>query len=165
MEIGENCVIHPSVKFGENVKVGNNCVIMEGCEIGDETVVEHFVLLKKGTKIGNNCYVDSYVRSSGDNLIGDNVTLRFGSTIAREVIIKNNAFISPNVMTIYSTHEGKKMPGTIIGERAHVGTAAVIGPSINIGDDVVIGAMAFVSKHCEEPGIYLGVPAKKREKK
>jgi len=118
-------------------------------------------LLKKGTRIGNNCYVDSYFRSSGDNRIGNNVTLRFGSTIAREVYVDDGVFISPNVMTIYSKHTGERGTGTYIKNKAFIGTAAVIGPNVTIGEGVVIGANAYVSKDCLEEGIYVGVPAKK----
>ena len=156
-------IIHPSFKHGANFKVGNFCIIDEGVVVGDNVTIENFVLLKKGTRIGNNVFIDSYVRSSGNNSIEDNATLRYGVTMAKEVIVRKNAFISPNVMTIYSTHKGQPVPGTVIGERAHIGTAAVIGPGVKIGPDVVIGALAFVSKDCLEPGIYVGVPAKLKE--
>ncbi len=153
-------VIHESFKHGKNFKIGYHCIIEEDVEVGDNVEIQHFVLLKNGTKIGNNVFVDSYVRSSGCNRIGNNITIRFGATIARAVTIEDDTFISPNVMTIYSTHQGKKVPGTIIGKNCHIGTGAVIGPGIKIKEKVVIGALAFVSKDCTEEGIYGGVPAK-----
>jgi acetyltransferase-like isoleucine patch superfamily enzyme len=122
------------------------------------------VLLKKDTKIGKNVFIDSYVRSSGENEIGNDVTIRYGATIAKEVIIKDRVFISPNVMTIFSTHEGKFIKETLIDSMAFIGTAAVIGPGVKIGKKVVIGSMAYVSKDCLEPGTYIGVPAKKHIK-
>lgn len=118
-------------------------------------------MLKKNTIIGKDCYVDSYFRSSGDNFIGNNVTLRFGSTIARKVFIEDNVFISPNVMTVYSTHAGDKSKGTYIKKGAFIGTAAVVGPGVFIEKQVVIGSQAYVSRDCTtEGGIYVGVPAK-----
>ena len=152
--IGENVLI------GNNVRIGHHCIIDEGVVIGDNVVIENYVLLKQNTKIGKNTFVDSYVRSSGNNSIGNNVTLRYGATIARAVEVCDNVFISPNVMTIYVTHEGKQIVGTIIKDNAFIGTAAVIGPGITIGKGVVIGAMAYVSKSCIEKGTYVGVPAK-----
>ena len=95
--------------------------------------IENFVVLKNGTKIGNNVFVDSYVRSSGDNRIGNNVTLRFGCTIAREVTVEDGVFVSPNVMTVYSKHTGEKVGGTVIGANSHIGTAAGIGPGVHAG--------------------------------
>lgn len=152
--------IHPSFKHGKNFKIGDFCIIHEDVEVGDNVTIENYVLLKKGTKIGSNVFVDSYVRSSGSNKIGNNVTLRFGSTIAREVTIEDNVFISPNVMTIYSTHAHNKVPGTFVGDSAFIGTAVVLGPGVKIEKGVVVGSMAYVDKDLSEKGIYVGIPAK-----
>ncbi len=154
-------IIAADFKHGKNFKIGHHCIIQEGCEVGDDVTIENFVLLKKGTKIGSNVFVDSYVKSSGSNRIGSNVTLRFNATIAREVTVEDDVFISPNVMTIYSTHEGEKRGGTVIGKGCFIGTNAVLGPSVKIGENTVIGAMAYVAKDCEPNAIYVGIPAKK----
>jgi UDP-2-acetamido-3-amino-2,3-dideoxy-glucuronate N-acetyltransferase len=153
--------IHYTLKYGRNLKIGRFCVILDDVIVGDNVEIENFVLLKSGTRIGDNVYVDSYVRSSGSNKIGNNVTLRFGSTIARNVNIGNDTFISPNVMTIYTTHKGEKSKGTYIGDNVFIGTNAVIGPDIKIGNKVVIGSMSYVTNNCLKPGLYRGIPAVK----
>jgi UDP-N-acetylglucosamine acyltransferase len=152
--------IHESFKHGKNLKMGNFNVIEEDVVVGDNVDIQNFVLLKKGTRIGDNCYVDSYFRSSGDNYIGDGVTLRFGSTIARKVAVGNDVFISPNVMTVYSLPDGSKSSQTLIGDGAFIGTAVVLGPDIKIVPGCVIGANSFVNKSCLERGVYVGNPAK-----
>lgn len=152
-------VIAADFKHGKNFQIGHHCVIHEGCEVGDNVQIENFVLLKKGTKIGNDVFVDSYVKSSGDNHIGSNVTLRFNATVAREVTVEDDVFISPNVMTIYSTHEGEKRGGTRIMKGAFIGTSAVIGPNVHIGQNAVVGALSYVHKDCDANGIYTGTPA------
>lgn len=148
-------------QYGKKLQMGGFCVIQENCSVGDHVDIQHFVLLKEGTKIGNNCYIDSFVRSSGNNQIGNNVTLRFGSTIARQVIIKDNVFISPNVMTIYSDHKGKSKGRIIIGKGAFIGTNTVIQAGVKIAPKTVIGALSLVTKDILDPGIYVGIPAKK----
>ena len=162
MKTGKYCDIAEDFKCGKNFVCGSYVKIAEDVVVGDDVNIEHFVLLKKGTRIGNNVYVDSYVRSSGNNKIGNNVTLRFGSTIARDVTVEDDVFISPNVMTVYSKHTGEKVPGMVIGAGTHVGTNAVIGPGVKIAPNTTIGAMAYVTKDCKEPGIYVGIPAKKK---
>ena len=146
--------IHPSVKMG----VFN--VVWEDCEIGEGTVIKSHVELRPGTKIGKNCYIDSYVRSSGENKIGDDVTLRFGCTIARQVTIEDGAFISPNVMTIYSDHRGEKHGGIVIGAGAHIGTNAVLHHAVKVGPGAVIGAMSLLTKDALE-GTWIGAPARR----
>jgi acetyltransferase-like isoleucine patch superfamily enzyme len=64
-------------------------------------------------------------------------------------------------LTVYSTHEGRGIPETIIGPHSFVGAADVIG--VKIGEGVVIGVRAYVSKDFLEKGIYVSVPG--REKK
>ncbi len=153
--------IHESFKFGENFKIGKFCVIEDDVIVGDNVNIGHYVLLKKGTRIGNNCFIDSYVRSSGDNKIGDHCTIRYGATIAKNVIIDDNVFISPNVMTIYSDPNGLHGKPTYIKTNAFIGTAAVLKNSITINSGVVIGAMSYVNMDCKEAnGIYVGQPAK-----
>jgi len=154
-------VIHKSFKYGKNFIIGDFCVIEEGCEVGDNVDMQNYVLLKKGTKIGNDCYVDSYFRSSGDNEIGNNVTLRFGSTIARKVFVRDNVFISPNVMTVYSLPDGSTSAATVIGDGCFIGTAAVLAPNIEIKSGSIGGANSFVNKSILECGVYAGNPAKK----
>jgi acetyltransferase-like isoleucine patch superfamily enzyme len=161
VEIGNYNRIGKNVTIGAGSKIGHHCIIDDDVTIGKNVVIENFVLLKKYTIIGDESFIDSYVRSSGSCKIGNRVTVRYGATIAKKVTIENDAFISPNVMTIYSTHEGIGVPGTLIGAKAHIGTAAVLGPGIKIAPSVVIGAMAYVSKNCSEKGVYVGVPAKK----
>ena len=154
-------IIHNSFKHGKGFKIGNFCVIKEDVEVGDNVTIENFVLLKKGTKIGNDVFVDSYVRSSGDNNIGNGVTIRFGATIARKVIISDGVFISPNVMTVYSLPDGTQSAFTLVEKDAFIGTAAVIGPNVTIASGCIIGANTFVNKDCLDKGIYAGNPAKK----
>lgn len=155
----ETNIIAEDFQHGKNFKIGHHCIIQEGCIVGDNVTIEHFVLLKKGTIIGDNVYVDSYVKSSGDNQIGSNVTLRFNATIAREVTVEDDVFVSPNVMTIFSTHKGEKKGGTVMGKGSFIGTNAVIGPNVKIGERAVVGSMAYVSSDCVANGIYTGIPA------
>ena len=161
MKRGKGCVVASDFRHGKNFRMGNYCVIMRGCQVGDNVWLEHFVLLKPGTVIGSDTFVDSYVKSSGQNRIGSHVTLRFNATIAREVIVEDDVFISPNVMTIYSTHTGEKRGGTVIGAGCHIGTNAVIGPAVKIAAGSVIGALAYVNRNIEEQGVYIGAPARK----
>lgn len=153
--------VHESFTHGVNLKIGKYCCIEEDVVVGDNVELGYYVLLKKGTRIGNDTFVDSYVRSSGDNLIGNGVTLRFGATVARKVHIDDEAFISPNVMTIFKKHTGEMSKGSYIGKRCHIGTAAVIGADVQIANDTVIGAMAYVHRSIDKPAIYAGVPARK----
>jgi len=152
--------LHTSFKHGKNFKIGQFNIIEEDVIVGDNVTIENHVTLKNGTRIGNHVFVDSYVRSSGNNLIGNWVTLRFGATIAREVVIEDNVFISPNVMTIYSTAGGQIVPGIKIKKGAFIGTSAVIGPGLIVEKEVTLGVMSYLTHDADiQGGVYTGVPA------
>jgi UDP-N-acetylglucosamine acyltransferase len=134
----------------KNVKVGNN---VEIC---------NYVLLKPKTNIGNNCYIDSYVASSGDCIIGNNITLRYGSIIARNVIIEDNCFFAVGVKTIYLNHSANKFKNKLIIKKGcYIGNDSIIMGGITIAENCIIGAHSFINKNTEPDGVYVGTPARR----
>jgi acetyltransferase-like isoleucine patch superfamily enzyme len=161
MKYGTTNMVAPDFRHGKGLRIGEFCVIEKDVIVGDDVTICNYVLLKAGTRIGDGTFVDSYVKSSGNNRIGNNVVLRFNATIAREVTVEDDVFVSPNVMTMYGTHERERIGGIVIGERSFIGTNAVIGPGVKIAPGTVVGALALVNKDIEEPGTYAGIPARK----
>lgn len=135
--------------FGKNVKVVEP-VNLYGCSIGDNTFVGPFVEIQKGVVIGRNCKIQSH------------------SFICELVSIGDQCFISHGVMFINDVFKDGKPAGgrpekwlpTRIGNNVSIGTNATILP-VQICDNVVIGAGAVVTKSIEEPGVYVGNPARK----
>ena len=68
-------------------------------------------------------------------------------------MIKNYVHISP----------GAALGGTVqVGEETHIGIGATVKNNIEICPNCTIGAGAVVVKNINEPGIYIGVPIRKR---
>lgn len=149
-----------SVNIGKNVEIGNNCTIEDNCTIGNGTKIKCGVEIRSGTIIGENCYIDSGVISSGNNVIGDNVTLRFNSIIARGCNIGDDSYICPQVMTNNVDHEQNPIGGATVGKDCFIGTQTVLAAGISIIDKTTVGSCSMVTKSIKEPGIYIGVPAK-----
>ncbi len=158
---GYNSIIEQNVIVGDNVKIGNFCIIHSGVIIGDNTVIMDYVELRSGTIIGKDCYIDSRVSSSGNCRIGNNVTLRYDSIIARGVEIGDGSYICPRVMTNNLNTDKEQIGGATFGKNCFIGTNAVIQHGLTITDDVTIGSMSFVNRNCDERGVYVGIPAKK----
>lgn len=168
--VGEYCLIDDGVVIGEGVRIGDFCKIQEGCVIGDNTLIKDYVRLAKNTIIGKNGMIDSFVKSSGQNRIGDNVTLRYDSIIARGVEIYDDVFISPQLMTENVSHRGEQIGGAKIGVddwkhetkyRVFIGTNATLAAGITVVSGVIIGSKTNVRKDITEPGVYVGNPARK----
>jgi acetyltransferase-like isoleucine patch superfamily enzyme len=119
-----------------------------------------YVELRPRTLFGDDCYVDSGVKTSGECVIGNRVTLRYDAIVARNVVIEDDVFISPQVMMIHIPFMEKEKKPTTIKRGAKIGTDATIGDGVTIGEGVIIGAKAYVNRDCLEPGTYVGIPAK-----
>lgn len=158
-------IISVNAKIGKNVKFGDFCIVEDNVEIGDNTILKNYVELRSGTKIGKNCYIDSRVSSSGNNSVGDNVTLRYDTILARGVNVGSNTYICPRVMTNNLNKSQDGIGGADIGENCFIGTNVVLQYGIKICDNTIVGSMSFVNKDIQEPGVYVGAPAKKLNKK
>lgn len=137
------------VRFGENVRIIEP-VNLYGCTIGDNTFIGPFVEIQKDVRIGKNCKIQTH------------------SFICELVDIGDDCFISHGVMFINDLFSTGKPAGgdrskwkrTRIGDKVSIGTNATILP-VRIADHTVIGAGAVVTHDIDEPGIYVGNPARK----
>ncbi len=152
-------------KHGKNLQIGKYNHIHPDVEVGDDVTIRSYVELRNGTIIGDRCYIDSGVKSSGQCKIGNDVTIRYDAIIARNVIIEDGVFISPQVMFINIPFKEKEKKATIIRKGAKIGTNATINDGVEVGEGVIIGAKAFVNRDCLELGVYIGNPARLLTKK
>ena len=92
----------------------------------------------KNTKIGKDCYIDSRVSTSGDCEIGNNVTLRYDTIIARGCKIGDNTYVCPRVMTNNLDTEKIQIGGAHTGKNCFLGTNTVLQHGISIGNNCTI---------------------------
>ena len=109
---------------------------------------------------------------NGKNIhIGNNFTGNFNLTIldVREVYIGDNVMIGPHTLITTVGHplnpKGRR-DHLAIAEPIHIGDDIWIGgnvtilPGVNIGNNVVIGAGAVVTKDIPDNSLAIGVPAR-----
>ncbi len=123
-------------------------------------MIRNFVELRENTIIGKDCYIDSRVSTSGNCVVGDNVTLRYDSILARGCRVGDGTYICPRVMTNNLDTGGSQIGGAHIGANCFIGTNTVFQHGVKIGDNVITGAMSFVNKDIPEGEIWMGSPAK-----
>jgi len=114
------------------------------------------------------------------NLMDPTIVVGYGSVICANCIltcdIKMGNFAQLNLATtighdvqtgdFFTTAPGVHVSGKVIaGDKVYMGTNSSTVEDISICSDVTIGASACVSKDIVESGIYVGVPARKLEKK
>jgi acetyltransferase-like isoleucine patch superfamily enzyme len=138
-----------NVQFGENVKIVEP-VNIYGCKIGDGCFIGPFVEIQKNVIVGNNTKVQSHTFVCELVSIGDYCFIGHG------VMFINDLFSEGGP----AGGDQSKWKQTTIGNHVSIGSNATILP-VTICDHVVIGAGAVVTKNINDPGTYIGNPARK----
>lgn len=118
-------------------------------------------------RIGDSCFIGPFTEIQKEVIIGKRTKVQSHSFICELVTIGDDCFIGHGVMFINDLFQGGAPAGgdktkwkkTIIGNKVSIGSNATILP-VTICDNVVIGAGSVVTKNIDNPGIYIGNPAK-----
>ncbi len=87
-------------------------------------------------------------------MIAENVVLNTACCIAHDSSVETHSFLGPGV----------SVAGFVrIGSQCFIGVGSTVIDNISIADGTQTGGGAVVVNDITEPGLYLGVPAKRRE--
>lgn len=130
-------------------------------EIGAGTRVGSFSLIHTGARIGQEVTIGSHCNICRCT-IGNRVSIQTGCHITRGVVIEDDVFIGPGVVTLNDKLTGGSMTFPRIGRGAKVGGGTVILPGVTIGAGAIIGAGSVVSRDVPAGQVSLGNPARLR---
>jgi acetyltransferase-like isoleucine patch superfamily enzyme len=136
------------VTCGKDVRIVEPANVYE-CTLGDGCFVGPFVEIQRGVAIGNRTKVQSHT------FVCELVTVGHDCFIGHGVMFINDIFATGGP----ARGRRELWRSTVVGNRVSIGSNATILPVI-IGDDVVVGAGAVVTRDIVKPGIYAGNPAR-----
>lgn len=111
-----------------------SCVIGKNVTIGSGSVIMPGAIINCCTNIGKGCIINT------------------GATIDHDSVLSDYVHVSP----------GTHLAGTvIIGSNCWLGIGSIVNNNVQIVNDCIIGAGTVVIKNIEEPGVYVGVPARR----
>lgn len=166
--IGACSVIHPHVTIYDNCQIGNNVTIHASTVIGSDgfgykledgqhSKVPHigYVIIENDVEIGANSVVDR--ATLGTTVIGEGTKIDNLVQIAHSVKIGKH-----NILCAFTGIAGSTTSGDHVIFAANVG----VSDHVRIDDGVILGARAGVppKKHLKQGNIYLGNPARPKEK-
>ncbi len=135
--------------------------VQENVSIGDNTRVGSMTLIHTGARIGVECTIGSHCNIC-DCQIGDRVSIQTGCHITRGVILEDDVFIGPGVVTLNDKLTGGDLSYPRICRGAKVGGGSIILPGVTIGENAVVGAGSVVTKDIPPGQTRLGNPARNR---
>jgi len=158
----EYSVMNGGALIWANVRYGKNVIIWPGCVIGadgfgfernEKGELEKFphiggVVIGDNVEIQANCCIDR--GTLDDTIIGE------GTKIDSLVHISHNCKIRKHCFFASGTETGG---GSIFGDYCHVATGVCTLPGIKIGNNVLIGVGAVVTKDVPDNTTVVGNPA------
>jgi sugar O-acyltransferase (sialic acid O-acetyltransferase NeuD family) len=115
------------------VLIHPSAVVAKRAEIAAGSVVMAGAVINPGAQIGKGCIINTSSSVDHDCLVGDYVHISVGAHLSGTVVV---------------------------GTGTWIGAGAIVSNNVNICGECVIGAGAVVIKDIDEPGTYVGVPAK-----
>ena len=146
---------------------GQYNVIASDVSIGEGTLLGNFVLIRAGSVLGLGCKIGSYVDIEGDVVIGDHVSLQSGCYITRGVVIEDEVFCGPRVITMNDKRIVHRRPSLTFDRRAprvrraaRVGGGSILLPGVTVGENAFVGAGSVVTRDVPDGAIVAGNPAR-----
>lgn len=149
-------MIKEDVQLGAQVRIFHpELVNLYGCTIGDETKVGTFVEIQKGAVIGRNCKISSHTFICEGVEIEDEVFIGHGVMFTNDLYPR-----ATNEDGGLQTEADWAVVPTRVKRRASIGSNATILAGVVIGERVIVGAGAVVTKDVPDDAIVAGVPAR-----
>lgn len=120
--------------------------------------------LKRATLVHHTCVIDRHAEVGEGSVISQFASALWKSNLGKDCLV------APYSMIAHSSSLGQgslMQPGSMIAGSTTVGSMCVLGmranviDKLNICDWVEIGAAALITKNIDQPGLYLGQPARK----
>ncbi|MES2877607.1 MAG: acyltransferase, partial [Pseudomonadota bacterium] len=131
----------PHVRFYNPAltEVQDGVVIASGTRIGSMTLIHQGAEIGADTTIGSHCNICNCK-------IGNGVSIQTACHITRGVVIEDDVFIGPGVVTLNDKLTGGEMNFPRICRGAKIGGGSVILPGVTIGENAVVGAGSVVTR-------------------
>jgi sugar O-acyltransferase (sialic acid O-acetyltransferase NeuD family) len=155
--------IYPPEEYDAFVAIGysnmndlrsEKCKILLGFGYRLPSYISSKALTWPGFECGYNCLILEQNNIQPFVKIGDNVTLWSANHLGHHSKVEDNVFITSHVVV---------SGGVTIGKNSFLGVNATIRDHIEIAPYNLIASGALVNKSTEEYGVYIGVPAVKKD--
>lgn len=115
------------------------------------TFIHSSVFVDKSAQIGEGCVIYPRCVIDQNVVLEENIVVNIAVSIAHDSLIKKHSFLSPNIAVAGFVE---------IGEQSIIGINSTIIDNIKIVAKTQLGGGTVVIKNINEPGLYVGNPAR-----
>lgn len=118
--------------------------------------------------IARSANVSPYAMIGLGSVVLENVTINTNAVISENVIVNTGAIIEHDVYVGSHCHisTGAILNGGVkVGNNCMIGSGAIVLQGIQIADNTTIAAGSVVTKNITESGVWIGTPARLKDKK
>jgi acetyltransferase-like isoleucine patch superfamily enzyme len=154
------------LELGDGCSVGSHTVLMAGSTFGSGCVVGDNAGVRERCRIGDRVVVGRGVTVENDTEIGDRTKIQSGAYVTAYVLIEEDCFIAPMVVTTNDNFMGRTQArfqhirGCTVRRGARIGGGAHILPGIEIGAEAFIAAGSVVTRDVPAGKLAMGSPAR-----
>jgi len=147
-----------------NYFIHESAYVDEDVEIGEGTKIWCFTHIAKGAVIGKNCTIGQNCYIAGE--IGNNCKIQNNVSVFKGVIITDDVFMGPGVITTNILrprafiNQKEKFERTIIEKGATIGAGSIIVAGITVGEYALIGAGTTLTRNVLAYSLVYGCPAR-----
>lgn len=133
--------------------------------VGKGTRIWAFAHVLPGARIGEDCNICDHVFIENDVVIGNRVTVKSGVQLWDGITVQDDVLIGPNATFTNDRFPRSRQyldtyPRTILCHGASIGANATILPGLTIGQHVMVGAGAVVTRSVPPNAIVIGNPGR-----
>jgi UDP-3-O-[3-hydroxymyristoyl] glucosamine N-acyltransferase len=151
--------------IGAEATVCCGAVVYAGARIGAGAIIGDQAQVRERAVIGEHSVVGRGSAVDFDSRVGARVLIQTGVYITHAVLVEDDVFIGPGVVTTnddtMGRHpRGESLRGPTLRRACRIGAGAVLVPGIEIGEEAFVAAGAVVTRNVGARDVVMGVPAR-----
>jgi acetyltransferase-like isoleucine patch superfamily enzyme len=150
--------------IGAGSNVGACAVVYAGTTLGEDCFVGDLAGVRESCSFATGVLLGRAVMVEADVVIGARTRVQTGAYITGDVVLEDDVFIGPKVITTndrYPTLKKEKIHrGPTVKRAAEIGAGACLLAGITVGELALVGMGAVVVTDVPDGRLYIGVPAR-----
>jgi len=153
--------------IGAGVTICAGAIVFAGARISDGAIIGDQSHVRERAEIGAGAVVGRGSAVGNDVRIGARVRIQTGAWLTSWMVIEEDVFVGPGVMTMNDDSMARLAPGgplraPVLRRAARIGGGVLLTPGVDVGEEAFIASGAVVTADVPARARVMGMPARER---